>query len=222
MKYIAHRGLTSKFTIENTLESILLATKKNFTDGVEFDVRLSKDNKVVVYHDKDIEGKYLKDLNIEEIRSYNIGCKIKKAHIPTLEEVLDRIDTNKIIIIELKNEKEKNEELCKEVLNILSLYTDKNIYLQSFNKDIIEILKYQNMYKIGVLVNENNKELLEENVDFYSLSKHIATNELIEKLLSENKEVMLWTINSDKELKVNCEKTYIITDNPLKLQKHFN
>ena len=47
---IAHRGLTNKNIKENTLESFLNAVRKKY-DGIELDIRKTKDNKIVVIHD---------------------------------------------------------------------------------------------------------------------------------------------------------------------------
>ena len=51
---IAHRGLVNKINPENTYISILSALNSKKYVGVEFDVRLTKDNKLVLMHDKNI------------------------------------------------------------------------------------------------------------------------------------------------------------------------
>ena len=54
MKIIAHRGLYDKVVAENTYLAISRALNNNSLVGVEIDVRLTKDNKIVVIHDKNI------------------------------------------------------------------------------------------------------------------------------------------------------------------------
>ena len=49
-KYFAHRG-ESFNAPENTIQSIKLAWINN-ADGVEIDIRLTSDNKIVVIHDR--------------------------------------------------------------------------------------------------------------------------------------------------------------------------
>ena len=46
---IAHRGIHDNKVLENSLLSFKLAIDKNYI--IELDVRLTKDNKVIVYHD---------------------------------------------------------------------------------------------------------------------------------------------------------------------------
>ena len=52
-KIYAHRGL-SRLYPENSLEAIKEASKYEYIYGIEFDVRMTKDKKFVVIHDKDI------------------------------------------------------------------------------------------------------------------------------------------------------------------------
>ena len=52
IKLIAHRGgYKQSNTRENSIEAIKYATSKEYIDGVEFDVRVTSDNKLVVFHD---------------------------------------------------------------------------------------------------------------------------------------------------------------------------
>ena len=62
MKYIIHRGITSDNVMENTYESIKRAIRDKESMGVEFDIRLTKDKKIVLSHDSFINfniSKYL-------------------------------------------------------------------------------------------------------------------------------------------------------------------
>ena len=49
MKLIAHRGLTNENIKENTLEAFINAIENNY-DGIELDLRLTKDKKIVCLH----------------------------------------------------------------------------------------------------------------------------------------------------------------------------
>ncbi len=72
---------------------------KNF-DGVEFDIRLTKDNGLVIHHDPFLtSGEYIATLSLKELEARGI---------PTLREFLDHQDTRsfaaqgKVFLIELK------------------------------------------------------------------------------------------------------------------------
>ena len=96
---IAHRGIHYKY-LENTIPSFLEAINKKCI--IELDVRLTKDNQVIVFHDQSLKrifgiNRDIKDLTIEEIKKYN--------YIPTLEEVLNLVNNRVPIIIEVKHSK---------------------------------------------------------------------------------------------------------------------
>ena len=48
---IAHRGNNNHQYPENSLDAILSSLNEEYIKGVEFDVRMTKDKKVVVIHD---------------------------------------------------------------------------------------------------------------------------------------------------------------------------
>ena len=96
MKLIAHRGLHSKNTKENTLPALLLANKNTNLSGLELDVRLTRDNEVVVIHDEDInrvsngKGK-VRDMTLDRLKRFNCGTILKRERISTLDEALNKL-----------------------------------------------------------------------------------------------------------------------------------
>ncbi len=107
--YIAHRG-ASWDAPENTLVSVKLAWQKN-ADAVEIDVHLSKDNRIMVIHDKDTkrtsgEKLVVKDTNSDELRKMDVGgfkgSDFMGEKIPFLEEVIETIPAGKKLFIEIK------------------------------------------------------------------------------------------------------------------------
>lgn len=227
MKLIAHRGLQSKNTKENTLEAIKLGAKNKRIDGVEIDVRLTKDNKVVVIHDSTIDrvtsgsGK-VREMSLERLKKFNYGSFIKRSTISTLEEVLEKFSTNTLLIIELKDELDKNKVLASKVLEIISKYPSLNIWLKSFSKEIIEYLKKYSIRPVGVLIDKSNIELLNLDAEFYSISKNVITSKIFKDKLNNDKIIMIWNIKNKEEIKYlkqelnsNLDNIYIISDVPL-------
>ncbi len=109
----AHRG-ASAYAPENTLAAFLLAAKLG-ADGIELDVHLTKDKKVVVCHDSDIkrtsngEG-LIEEMTYEELCAYDFGYpavfgkRFEGERIPLLEEVYRAILPYKLIVnVELKS-----------------------------------------------------------------------------------------------------------------------
>ena len=64
MKIIGHRGAAG-LALENTLESIKAAIEAG-VDAIEFDVRITKDGKLVLSHDRDLGRVSKKSANITE------------------------------------------------------------------------------------------------------------------------------------------------------------
>lgn len=76
MKIIAHRG-ASGYAPENTKASILEGLKQK-CDGFEIDVQLTKDNRIVVFHDWSLERTtngegLLKDRTLSELKTLDLG-----------------------------------------------------------------------------------------------------------------------------------------------------
>ena len=75
---IAHRG-ASAYEIENTLQSFQKAIELK-ADMIELDIRKTKDNILIAFHDNNITGSQIKDKNDQKIQ------KTTKLHVPTLNE----------------------------------------------------------------------------------------------------------------------------------------
>lgn len=227
MKLVAHRGLHSKNTKENTLTAIKLGDANKCIDGVEIDVRLTKDNRVVVIHDDTIDrvsngSGMVREMTLNRLKRFNYGTFIKRSTISTLEEVLDKFSENTLLVIELKDEIDKNDLLSSKVLEITSRYPNLNIWFKSFSDSIVKYLKRYSNRPVGILINKNNINHLELDVDFVSISKNVINTEVLRMLKANNKEVMIWTIKSINDMKELRDKlgeyindVYIISDNPL-------
>jgi glycerophosphoryl diester phosphodiesterase len=151
---IAHRG-ESFIAPENTLSSVNLAWR-NGINAVEVDVRLSKDNQVVVIHDSNTwrisrKLKWIRYTKLRKLKRIDIG--IKKNHrykgevIPTLQEVLSTVSKGNKIIIEIKSSC-KIIPYLKTVINTSSLQSDQ-IEIISFSlKTLIEVRKQLSQYSI--------------------------------------------------------------------------
>ena len=229
MKLIAHRGLHSKNTKENTLPALLLANKNTNLSGLELDVRLTRDNEVVVIHDEDInrvsngKGK-VRDMTLARLKRFNCGTLLKRERISTLDEVSNKLSPSRIIIIELKDEQNKNNILANKVLKIIEKYPNLDIWLKSFSKEIVNKLQEYSQNPVGILINKDNRELLDMDVDFYSISQKIIDNNIVNDLTSRNKTILIWTVNTKEDINILNDKIgnrlnniYIISDNPLKL-----
>ena len=151
---IAHRG-ASALAPENTLAAFRKAVEDG-AEGIEFDVRLSKDGTVVVFHDADLKriaGRDEKviDLSFEELQKIDTGTwfnrvfprleneRFSNETIPTLQDVLDLLkDFRGLIYIELKCREREVEPLAEAVCRAISAsHLLPNIIVKSFRLQAI-------------------------------------------------------------------------------------
>jgi Glycerophosphoryl diester phosphodiesterase len=105
----AHRG-ASHDAPENTAEAIALGWEMG-ADGVEIDIRLTRDGRIVLMHDADtirttgvqglVAGRTFADLRKLDAGSWK-HPDFSGARVPALEEVLSAIPADKQAIIEIK------------------------------------------------------------------------------------------------------------------------
>ena len=192
--FIAHRGLVKKGVIENTLPAFLGAIKSNKYAGFELDIYTSLDGIFVVHHDPLLDGKFIWKYNYKELR---------KKGVLKLIDVL-RLNTDKIILIEIKDININIEKLTK----LLNKYKNKKIYVMSFFNSVIK--KFKNpTFKVGVL-NYILNSTSEYTYDFIGILYDVATNHMIESLQKMNIEVFLYALN--KKDKYRFKDVYYIID----------
>ena len=132
-KIISHRGIyDNKKIYENTLDAFNIAIMKGYI--IEFDIHLTKDNKIVVFHDDNLNRLINKNIIVENSNYQELNQQ-DIFHIPLLEEVLKLVDGKVPLLIEIKqlNNVGKFEE---RLMNILNKY--KGAYaIQSFNPKVL-------------------------------------------------------------------------------------
>ena len=202
MKIIAHRG-NDGIHKENSLEAIINSLNKKYVDGVELDVRLTKDKKLIINHDPFYNGHYINNTN---------AIKLQKLGLNTLEEILSNVNNNKIIMIEIKVSDKEIKKITKTLIKTLNKY-NLNYYICSFNFKFLKYFKNNCSIKTGLIISSKiNTKYLNNNFDFNSIN--ILYNKKI-----PNKETFRWTVNTKKELEKVNKNENVITDNPLEIYK---
>ncbi len=218
IEVIGHRG-ASENAPENTLSSISEAWSQS-ADGVEVDVRLTKDLKVVCIHDKNTlrtSGKdaLVKDTNLEELRKMDFGAWRGKEWInepiPLLQDVIELIPKDKKLFVEIKNGKNSIIPIV-EILKEYKEHQDK-ISIISFKEEVLSGIKeYLPDMKVNLLIAfseeaEKQKEGLltnikKLNIDGLSFQSHMQlTNSYLKSLVEENKNIHVWTVDQPEEAK---------------------
>jgi glycerophosphoryl diester phosphodiesterase len=119
----AHRG-ASAAAPENTLAAFQAAIDAG-ADAIEFDVRLSADGAVVVFHDSDLmrlagDPRAVVDTPLAAMRDFDVGSwfdpTFSRERIPTLGEALAFIDRRALALVELKPDAHNAMELLSATL----------------------------------------------------------------------------------------------------------
>lgn len=188
--FIAHRGLFDDNIKENTIKAFDNAFNNGY-EGIEFDVRLTKDKIPVILHDSFLSRVFgVKGL----LRNYTYQELLdKKIDIPKLEDVISRYN-NKVMIIELK----EKVDITKYIKDKRNLY-----YISSFNYDYISYLNKSSYYKLGVI-----NYILNSGIDYSKIDFIMVLDSIYNKKLFKLKDIeiiiygVIGNINSyNKELK---------------------
>ena len=160
----AHRGWPDKYP-ENTLESFRAAEALG-VDQLEFDVRITKDDELVIIHDPTVDRttdgtglvceKTLAELKQLDAGSFK-GPEFAVCRIPTLIELMELIKDNKTITldVELKEyptegKEEQAYSICDRVIGIMEDYGfGDRIVLNTWNGRMHEHIrrKYEKKYR---------------------------------------------------------------------------
>jgi len=195
---VAHRG-ASAYEIENTIE----AFKKALELGARFmecDVRLSKDNKLVVIHDASLQRVWRQDYIINELPAQ----ELKKYKVPELSELLDLLKSPKAKLLKSKLLIEIKEPGTEETLaNMLKKKgVLRRVIVVSFFEDSLKKIKELINVKTGFIFSmkqEPIKTALEIGADWIIPRYNTVTRELVKEAHKHKMKVVAWTID-DKEL----------------------
>jgi glycerophosphoryl diester phosphodiesterase len=150
---VAHRGISGKAP-ENTLASFALACETPGIEMIELDVRLSKENEVMVLHDRTLQrtstgNGAARSYSVSEMKEFDAGSwfdpSFSAERIPTLREVLTLVNGRRWINIELKSDfffPEQPELLERRVLEtVVDLGCAEGVMYSSFNHRMMANLK---------------------------------------------------------------------------------
>ncbi len=212
-KIFGHRGLPRIYK-ENTFRSINKANE--YCDFVEIDVRLSKDNNLILFHDPNIGDDLIKDLTLKELEILLNGQSLEDCVLMSRDQLDGKIN------FEIKTDTLNDSEidiLFKKMLSIL----DPNDIVSSFNWKAIQSFKDLFNSSYGIIFDKE-----EELFQAQSLSNHdedlffMAHHTLIDSRnfdLPKHKTV-LWTVNDEIDFQryMEMEIYGIVTDIPDTMQ----
>ena len=199
MLRIGHRGARA-YEPENTLRSFKKALEIG-VDAVEFDVRKTKDNQLVVIHDADVkrttDGEGLvSELTLEEIKGFSAD---KSEKIPTLQEALDFLDKKAKIVIELK----EAGVVEKVLAAVQERQLQKNVVIVSFIEEALQKVKdLDEEVETGfIYVKHKNpiKTALELKASYLLPLYRFTHTANVKKAHENGLKIIVWTINKPEE-----------------------
>ncbi len=137
-KMYAHRGLHGNGVPENSLTAFRLAVENGY--GVELDVQMTADKKLVVFHDGNLkrmcgEDGFLRNYTYEELQKFSLSGTNEK--IPLFEDVLNILG-NTDLICEIKGDNgNKCYELCEKTYEMLKTYKGR-FCIESFSPYLVK------------------------------------------------------------------------------------
>ncbi len=216
----AHRG-ASGTEIENTLDAFELALEQQ-ADGLELDVHLSADNRLIVTHDENTsrvtgEDAWIKDLSADKIRQMNFGAfQSVSTHTPApfLEEVLELIRNRDVTLnIELKNSIVPYPGMEERVLAaVKSFGLQERVIYSSFNHDSMEKIRgVDALAKTGLLFTKPGwrpwkKALRLKAQALHPYYKNLMNPCFMDRCRAAGLAVNVWTVNSEAVIRFALQK----------------
>lgn len=203
---IAHRG-ASGYEPENSLIAFQKAIDLK-ADGIELDVHLSSDGKLVVIHDETIDrttngNGEVNTMSLKELKSFKIN---NSQEIPTLIEVFDLVNKHCFINIELKG-----IGTAKPVIDLIKQYSKEKSWhyndflISSFDWNMLEETRILSpKIRIGVLTEESIDDALAfaKKIKAFSINPDytLLTKENVALQQENGFAVFPWTVNTKEAI----------------------
>lgn len=240
---LGHRGIPV-LEHENTIESFDLINKFDI-DGTEFDVNISLDKKLYVYHDYNLFRLFGIDKNLKETYSENLdnlkiilfsskiyGNKIE-SKIPKLNEAFEKLKNCRLLNLEIKSNSLKDLGLEKAVAELIKKYElQKKIVISSFDPFCLyRFSKFLPEVPRGLLVSKSGLAKYLKDMWFLAFSKadfiHFESafigTPIVKQLKKKGYSIVFWGVNSVQlfERALKDQPIFIISDIPHILKDYY-
>jgi len=210
-KIIGHRGCAG-YAPENTLESIHTAADMG-VEWVELDVKLTKDQVPVIFHDETLERTTngegsIADVTYADLKELDAGLwfgeSFMGAKIPTLEEAIDALVERELgLNLEIKPCPGREKETAEVALDLLSQYWDdhERLLISSFQHVSLEVAHdMAEDWARGLCLPEEWPENWAELAKYLDISTinvngNTCTREQIDTAMEFEKPILAYTIN---------------------------
>ncbi len=226
IKMIAHRGL-SGLELENTCPAFVAAGVKSYY-GIETDVHVTKDGKVIVVHDDNLKRIAGLDIIVEETDFDTLRAVRMKdtdgvterndLFLPTLEEYISICKKyDKVAVLELKNKMEREHVWgIAEVVKNLGWF-ENTIFISFAGENLVALKEKCPTATAQFLTAEATDETYQFMVDNgldADLCGYCVSKEFVDKLHSAGIKVNCWTLDKleHAELAKECGVDFITSN----------
>lgn len=203
---ITHRGLhdLKSNRLENSFSAIREAIKKGYS--IEVDLQLTKDKKLVVFHDFILDrltslSGLVREKTLAELN--NIKLKDTQDYIPSLEDFLNLVDGQVGIVIELKGVEGKDAGYIDALNKALKNYCGHQAVM-SFDPWLLKDARASKCtYPLGLTAQgddsfyQTHQDLVEAlNIDFISYGISDLPCKFASDFKETGKPVLCWTVRN--------------------------
>jgi glycerophosphoryl diester phosphodiesterase len=199
----AHRA-GSAHAPENTLAALRNAIMEG-ADAVEVDVQETADGEVVLLHDTDLRrvagvARSIWDLRYADLQGLDVGSWFSPAfhaeRIPTLRTFAAASRGQMRLNVELKNNRH-GQDLAARVINVLhETGTADQAVISSLDIELLrQVRRVAPEIKLGLILAAGVGNFRSVDVDFFALSRRLATPAVIRQLHAIGRQVHVWTLN---------------------------
>ncbi len=145
---IAHRG-ASGYAPENTHAAFEKAIEMG-ADGIELDVQLTADNRIVVMHDEKLDRTtnlkgHLKKFTLEQLKQGDAGSwfspEFGDETVPLFDNVIEQVKGKMLLDIEVKYHTAADLDIVKPLLQLLERTRFNDFIITSFSDTILYSIK---------------------------------------------------------------------------------
>jgi len=188
---IGHRG-ASAVALENTIAAFAAAIAAG-ADGIEFDVRLSRDGVPVIIHDDTLSRAHgvrrrVVDLTAEELRSVGV---------PSLRELFELMSGNSLLLcLEIKSREPELPELCCRMVREFRF--EERVIVECFDLDVLRPIQLRTaaLFEPRIYADRNLVErALDVGATVLALHHRLAKAMLVEKAKAASLTVVVWTVD---------------------------
>jgi glycerophosphoryl diester phosphodiesterase len=235
MQMVGHRGARFEAP-ENTLSGFRYAIGIGIT-AVEFDVRMTADNELVIIHDETVDRTTngrgnVSDLTLAEIQSLDARSAFpdwpEPCMVPTLAQVLEVVAGLPELIIEIKRDTpERLERIVRATTaEVERMHVAEQVTITSFAPEALAIVqRVAPQIRRGYIGDWDSRHFLDTSVELgcTQIDVHHPTgdHELVSEAKARGMRVICWPTNSPEDLEnvLTFQPDLFCTDSPTRMRE---